>query len=91
MDFNEFLILMKKQMKNMDPEDELRELFQVFDMNSDGKIRYFKSLSQIMHIDRQSWTCHVSCVIVWMKKGISLLFFQCYGSPNYHVKTRRNN
>ena len=38
-DFNEFLVLMKKQMKNMDPEDELKELFQVFDMNSDGKIR----------------------------------------------------
>ena len=40
MDFDEFLVLMKKQMKNMDPEDELKELFQVFDMNSDGKIRY---------------------------------------------------
>jgi calmodulin len=38
-DFEEFLSLMKKQMKDMDPEAELRELFQVFDMNSDGKIR----------------------------------------------------
>ncbi|CAB4013129.1 calmodulin 12 [Paramuricea clavata] len=37
-DFEEFLSLMKKQMKDMDPEAELRELFQVFDMNSDGKI-----------------------------------------------------
>lgn len=38
-DFNEFLTMMKEQMKKMDPEDELRELFQVFDMNSDGLIR----------------------------------------------------
>ena len=38
-DFQEFLTLMKKQMRKIDPEDELKELFQVFDMNSDGKIR----------------------------------------------------
>ena len=37
-DFEEFLTLMKKQIKNMDPEDELRELFQIYDINSDGLI-----------------------------------------------------
>jgi calmodulin len=38
-DFEEFLTLMKKQIKHMDPEDELKELFQIYDINSDGLIR----------------------------------------------------
>lgn len=40
-DFEEFLTLMKRQMKNMNPDDELRETFKVFDRNGDGKIRYW--------------------------------------------------
>ena len=39
MDFNEFLLMMKKQMQARDVETEMREAFRVFDRNGDGHIR----------------------------------------------------
>ncbi|KAM3185915.1 hypothetical protein ACTXT7_005389 [Hymenolepis weldensis] len=37
-DFDEFLKLMKKKIDDCEPERELKEAFQVFDMNGDGYI-----------------------------------------------------
>ena len=39
-DFEEFLLMMKKQMQARDTESEIREAFRVFDKNGDGMIRY---------------------------------------------------
>ena len=42
MDFDEFLLMMKKQMYSQDAnaaEDEMKEAFRVFDRNGDGMIR----------------------------------------------------
>lgn len=38
-DFDEFLLMMKKQMQARDTESEMREAFRVFDKNGDGQIR----------------------------------------------------
>ena len=38
-DFDEFLLMMKKQMQARDSESEMREAFRVFDKNGDGQIR----------------------------------------------------
>lgn len=38
-DFEEFLLMMKKQMQARDTESEMREAFRVFDKNGDGQIR----------------------------------------------------
>ena len=38
-DFDEFLLMMKKQMKARDVDSEMREAFRVFDRNGDGQIR----------------------------------------------------
>lgn len=40
-DFEEFLLMMKKQMQARDTESEIREAFRVFDKNGDGMIRYY--------------------------------------------------
>ena len=40
LDFNEFLELMTKKMKQIDTEEELVEAFKVFDRDGDGLIRY---------------------------------------------------
>ena len=45
MDFEEFLLMMKKQMQARDTESEIREAFRVFDKNGDGMIRYFQPLT----------------------------------------------
>ena len=39
-DFDEFLLMMKKQMQARDTESEMREAFRVFDKNGDGQIRW---------------------------------------------------
>lgn len=38
-DFEEFLLMMKKQMMSRDVDSEMREAFRVFDRNGDGQIR----------------------------------------------------
>ena len=38
-DFDEFLLMMKKQMQARDVDSEMREAFRVFDRNGDGQIR----------------------------------------------------
>ncbi|XP_024867035.1 calmodulin-alpha isoform X1 [Temnothorax americanus] len=45
-EFNEFLQMMSKKMKNADGEDELREAFRVFDKNNDGLI----SSKELRHV-----------------------------------------
>ncbi|XP_059616245.1 calmodulin-A-like isoform X3 [Phlebotomus argentipes] len=45
-EFNEFLQMMSKKIKNADGEDELREAFRVFDKNNDGLI----SSSELRHV-----------------------------------------
>ncbi|CAG2172353.1 unnamed protein product, partial [Oppiella nova] len=45
-EFNEFLNLMSKKMKETDKEEELREAFRVFDRNGDG----FISASELRHV-----------------------------------------
>ena len=53
-DFEEFLLMMSKQMKENDSDDELREVFKVFDQNGDGFInveelmRVLTSLGEIL-------------------------------------------
>ena len=47
MDFEEFLLMMKKQMQARDTESEMREAFRVFDKNGDGQIRC--DFSVILH------------------------------------------
>lgn len=39
-DFEEFLLMMKKQMMSRDVDSEMREAFRVFDRNGDGQIRW---------------------------------------------------
>lgn len=48
MDFEEFLLMMKKQMQARDTESEIREAFRVFDKNGDGMIRYFQPTQFIL-------------------------------------------
>lgn len=38
-DFDEFLLMMKKQMMSRDADSEMLEAFKVFDRNGDGQIR----------------------------------------------------
>lgn len=38
-DFEEFLLMMKKQMMSRDADSEMLEAFKVFDRNGDGQIR----------------------------------------------------
>lgn len=38
-DFDEFLLMMKKQIQARDVDSEMREAFRVFDRNGDGQIR----------------------------------------------------
>lgn len=45
-EFNEFLQMMSKKMKDGDSEDELREAFRVFDKNNDGLI----SSNELRHV-----------------------------------------
>lgn len=45
-EFNEFLQMMSKKMKDADSEDELREAFRVFDKNNDGLI----SSNELRHV-----------------------------------------
>jgi len=45
-EFNEFLHMMSKKMKETDKEEELREAFRVFDRNGDG----FISASELRHV-----------------------------------------
>ena len=45
-EFNEFLNMMSKKMKETDKEEELREAFRVFDRNGDG----FISASELRHV-----------------------------------------
>uniref|UniRef100_A0A4D5R9R9 Calglandulin n=1 Tax=Scolopendra viridis TaxID=118503 RepID=A0A4D5R9R9_SCOVI len=45
-EFNEFLQMMSKKMKDSDSEEELREAFRVFDKNGDG----FISASELRHV-----------------------------------------
>lgn len=45
-EFNEFLHMMSKKMKETDKEEELREAFRVFDRNGDG----FISSSELRHV-----------------------------------------
>ncbi|RWS02470.1 calmodulin-like protein 3 [Dinothrombium tinctorium] len=45
-EFNEFLNMMSKKMKETDKEEELREAFRVFDRNGDGYI----SASELRHV-----------------------------------------
>lgn len=45
-EFNEFLFMMSKKMKETDSEEELREAFRVFDKNGDG----FISASELRHV-----------------------------------------
>lgn len=47
-DFNEFLEMMTKHMKESDCEQELREAFKVFDKNGDGMISA-EELKTVMH------------------------------------------
>ena len=45
-EFNEFLLMMSKKMKETDKEEELREAFRVFDRNGDGYI----SATELRHV-----------------------------------------
>jgi len=45
-EFNEFLLMMSKKMKETDKEEELKEAFRVFDRNGDG----FISASELRHV-----------------------------------------
>ncbi|CAM1311893.1 Uncharacterised protein g5829 [Pycnogonum litorale] len=45
-EFNEFLQMMSKKMKDTDNEEELKEAFRVFDKNNDG----FISASELRHV-----------------------------------------
>lgn len=45
-DFNEFVSMMAKKLKETDTEEELKEAFKVFDKNGDG----FISTDELMHV-----------------------------------------
>ncbi|XP_055339960.1 calmodulin-beta-like [Paramacrobiotus metropolitanus] len=45
-EFNEFLRMMSRKMKETDPDQELREAFRVFDRNNDG----FISVGELRHV-----------------------------------------
>ena len=73
-DFEEFLSMMAKKMKETDSEEEIREAFRVFDKDGDG----FLTMKELKHVRTKTH----------YKKRVSVENNRQYGSGNGHLRSR---